>query len=150
MILLFTDFGAEGSYLGQMEAVLRRQAPGMNIINLLSNAPCGDPRRSAYLLAALCRCCTAGSVLLGRADPGVGGERLPVAMHAEGCRFVGPDNGLFNVVAAQVSKTEWRVIEWRPDDLSASFHGRDLFAPIAARIVLEDFPGPAVHIRVRF
>ncbi len=47
MILLFTDFGAEGPYLGQMEAVLRRRAPGVDVINLLSNAPAGDPRRSS-------------------------------------------------------------------------------------------------------
>lgn len=55
MILLFTDFGADGPYLGQMEAVLCQQAPGVNIINLLSNAPPGDPVRSSYLLAALIR-----------------------------------------------------------------------------------------------
>jgi S-adenosylmethionine hydrolase len=139
MIFLFTDFGAEGPYLGQMEAVLRSQAPGVEVINLLSNAPAGDPRRSAYLLAALCRDCPAGSVILGVVDPGVGGERLPVVLEADGRWFVGPDNGLFNTVSVQSCQAEWRVIDWRPDRLSASFHGRDLFAPIAARIARGDF-----------
>ena len=149
MILMFTDFGAEGPYLGQMEAVLRRQAPGAAVINLLSNAPVGDPRRSAYLLAALCRRFPEGSVFLAVVDPGVGGERLPVALSADGRWFVGPDNGLFNTVALQSSESQWRRIDWRPERLSASFHGRDLFAPIAARIARGDtawestvFPGP--------
>lgn len=139
MIFLFTDFGAEGPYLGQMEAVLRSQAPGVDVINLLSDAPTGDPRRSSYLLAALCRHCPVGSVVLGVVDPGVGGERLPVVLEADGRWFVGPDNGLFNTVSVQSSRAEWRSIDWRPERLSASFHGRDLFAPIAARIARGDF-----------
>lgn len=139
LIFLFTDFGAEGPYLGQMEAVLRTHAPGVPVINLVSNAPCGDPRRSAYLLAALSRYCPAGSVILSVVDPGVGGERLPVVLHADGRWCVGPDNGLFNTVALQASRTEWHVIDWRPDALSSSFHGRDLFAPVAARIARDDF-----------
>jgi S-adenosylmethionine hydrolase len=139
MILLFTDFGAEGPYLGQMEAVLRCQAPGVDVINLLSNAPAGDPRRSAYLLAALCRCFPPESIFLAVVDPGVGGGRLPVVLQADGRWFVGPDNGLFNVVAVQSSESEWRLIDWRPDRLSASFHGRDLFAPVAARIARGDW-----------
>ncbi|HYE37141.1 SAM-dependent chlorinase/fluorinase [Methylocaldum sp.] len=139
MILLFTDFGAEGPYLGQMEAMLRLQAPGVDIINLVSNAPTGQPLPSSYLLAALCRQFPAGSVFLGVVDPGVGGERLPVVLEADGRWFVGPDNGLFNTVAVQSTKTEWRIIDWRPKLLSSSFHGRDLFGPIAARIAAHDF-----------
>ncbi len=139
MIFLFTDFGADGLYIGQMEAVLRSQAPGIDVINLLNNAPTGDPRRSAYLLAALCRQCPLESVFLGVVDPEVGGERLPVVVEADGRWFVGPDNGLFNAISVHSSRAEWRVIDWRPECLSASFHGRDLFAPIAARIARHDF-----------
>lgn len=139
MIFLFTDFGAEGPYLGQMEAALRRQAPGMEVVNLVSNAPSADPRLSGYLLAALARTQPEGSVFLCVIDPGVGGERLPVVLEADRRWFVGPDNGLFHPVAAQSEKTAWRAIRWRPRQLSASFHGRDLFAPIAARIAQSDF-----------
>jgi S-adenosylmethionine hydrolase len=142
VILLFTDFGAEGPYLGQMEAVLRRQAPGVDIVNLLSNAPVGDPVRSGYLLAALVRNLPSDCTLLTVVDPGVGGDRLPVALLADGRWFVGPDNGLLNTVARQASQAEWRIIDWRPEELSASFHGRDLFAPIAARIARSDFAWP--------
>lgn len=139
MILLFTDFGAEGPYLGQTEAVLRLGAPGVDVINLLSNAPPGEPRLSAYVLAALSRRFPTGTLFLCVVDPGVGGERLPVVQEADGRWFIGPDNGLLNTVAVQAQKTRWRIIDWRPDSLSASFHGRDLFAPIAARIAKHDF-----------
>ncbi|MGX2041616.1 SAM hydrolase/SAM-dependent halogenase family protein [Methylocaldum sp. MU1018] len=139
MIFLFTDFGAEGPYLGQMEAVLRSHARGVDVVNLLSNAPAGEPRWSSYLLAALSKSLPAGSVFLAVVDPGVGGERLPVVLSADGRWFVGPDNDLFNSVAVQSVETEWRIIDWRPTTLSSSFHGRDLFGPIAARIAVHDF-----------
>ncbi len=138
MILLFTDFGAQGPYLGQMEAVLRGAVPQVPVINLLSDAPMGDPRRSAYLLAALARSFPEGCVFLAVVDPGVGGERWPVALKADGRWFVGPDNGLFNTVALASTATEWRRIAWRPAAMSASFHGRDLFAPVAARLAQGD------------
>jgi S-adenosyl-L-methionine hydrolase (adenosine-forming) len=138
MILLFTDFGAEGPYLGQMEAVLRTEAPGVPVINLLSNAPSGEPRLAAYLLAALSKHLGAGTVLLCVVDPGVGGARMPVVLEADGLSFVGPDNGLFNTVADHAREAVWRAIDWRPERLSASFHGRDLFAPVAARLALGD------------
>jgi S-adenosylmethionine hydrolase len=149
MIFLFTDFGPAGPYLGQMEAVLRLNAPGVEVVNLVSDAPMGEPRLAAYLLAALAATLPKGSVFLCVVDPGVGGERLPVVLEADGRWFVGPDNSLFNAVAAQAESAVWRVIAWRPERLSASFHGRDLFAPVAARIARGDgswsdgdWPGP--------
>jgi S-adenosylmethionine hydrolase len=149
MILLFTDFGPAGPYLGQMEAVLRINAPGVDVVNLVSDAPSGEPRLASYLLAALAVTLPKGSVFLSVVDPGVGGERLPVVLEADGRWFVGPDNSLFNAVAAQAKCTVWRIITWRPERLSASFHGRDLFAPVAASIARGDlswsdgdWPGP--------
>ncbi|MBS1213085.1 MAG: uncharacterized protein H6R26_1702 [Proteobacteria bacterium] len=138
MILLFTDFGAEGPYLGQMEAVLRLGAPSEPVINLLSNAPQAEPRLSAYLLAALANGFPTGSIFLCVVDPGVGGNRLPMVLEADGRWFVGPDNGLLNTVAVQATEAVWRIIEWRPESLSSSFHGRDLFAPVAARLAHQD------------
>lgn len=138
MILLYTDFGAEGPYLGQVEAVLRRLAPGVDIVNLLSNAP-ADPLPAGYLLDALAHTQPRGATFLCVVDPGVGGDRHAVVLEADGRRFVGPDNGLLNGAAARATDVRWRIIEWRPDKLSASFHGRDLFAPIAARIAQDDW-----------
>jgi hypothetical protein len=134
VIFLSTDFGAEGPYLAQMQAVLGAEAPGVPAFNLLSNAPAGDPRRAAYLLASLAGELPVGAMVLGVVDPGVGGERLAIVVEAGGRRFVGPDNGLFSRAAARdAAARAWR-IDWRPARLSASFHGRDLFAPVAARL----------------
>jgi S-adenosylmethionine hydrolase len=134
VIFLFTDFGAEGPYLAQLQAVLAAEAPRVPAFNLLSDAPAADPRRAAYLLAPLAADLPAGAVVLGVVDPGVGGDRLPVVVDAGGLRFVGPDNGLFSRAAASDGNVRaWR-IDWRPARLSVSFHGRDLFAPVAARL----------------
>jgi S-adenosyl-L-methionine hydrolase (adenosine-forming) len=152
MIALFTDFGAEGPYLGQMISVLDQEAPDTKVINLLSDAPTAEPRLSAYLLAALSQCLPQGTVFLCVVDPGVGGTRLPIALEADGRWFVGPDNGLFNTVSRQTGSKQWWTIEWQPDALSSSFHGRDLFAPVAARIAqgtisgdVQSYPGPDVN-----
>ncbi|MGR8933975.1 MAG: SAM hydrolase/SAM-dependent halogenase family protein [Gammaproteobacteria bacterium] len=133
-ILLFTDFGPAGPYLGQMESVLRRLAPNAPVIHLLSNAPSGNPQLSAYLLAALRYAFPPHSVFLAVVDPGVGGARKPVVLYADDQYFVGPDNGLFNTVAVQSRHCEWQEIVYHPSRCSASFHGRDIFAPVAARL----------------
>jgi S-adenosylmethionine hydrolase len=134
VIHLFTDFGLEGPYLGEMEAVLRRAAPEVPVVNLMADAPAFSPRPAAYLLAALAERLEPGDVLLGVVDPGVGSERLPVAVEADGRWFVGPDNRLFELVARRAGQLRTFAIAWRPARLSASFHGRDLFAPTAARL----------------
>jgi len=135
-IILFTDFGPSGPYLGQMESVLRQTAPHVPVINLLSNAPTADPRLSAYLLAALRHSFPVNSIFLAVVDPGVGGERKAVVLQAGGQTFVGPDNGLLNTVAVQSQHTQWSEIIWRPEPCSMSFHGRDIFAPIAAKLAI--------------
>ncbi|MBL8690528.1 MAG: SAM-dependent chlorinase/fluorinase, partial [Rhodospirillaceae bacterium] len=134
MIVLFTDFGLEGPYVGQMKAVLHREAPGVAVIDLFADAPAFDPRRSAYLLAAYAVEFASPAVFLAVVDPGVGSDRRPVMVEADGRRFVGPDNGLFELIWRRAKKRRAFAIDWRPAHLSASFHGRDLFAPVAARL----------------
>jgi len=145
MIVLFTDFGPAGPYVGQMKAVLTAAAPSVPVIDLLSAAPAYAARASAYLLAALAPDFPAGAVFLAVVDPGVGGNRAPVVVKADGQWFVGPDNGLFAIVARRADDiAAWR-IAFRPQSLSASFHGRDLFAPVAARIAAgKDVPGSPI------
>ena len=134
-ILLFTDFGLEGPYVGQVKAVLAREAPAALVLDLLADAPACDPEAAAYLLAALAPEFPQGAVFLCVVDPGVGdAARRPAVVRADGRWYVGPDNGLFNVVAQRATTLDWWDITWRPERLSASFHGRDLFAPVAARI----------------
>ena len=133
-ILLFTDFGSGDIYVGQVKAVLQRSAPGVAVIDLLHDAPAFNVRASAHLLAALADRFAHDNVFLAVVDPGVGGERAAVAVQADRCWYVGPDNGLLSVVAARARKCDCRHIVWRPSQLSASFHGRDLFAPVAAAL----------------
>jgi S-adenosylmethionine hydrolase len=138
MIVLFTDFGLAGPYTGQMKAVLAREAPGVLVIDLFADAPSRDPRASAYLLAAYAAWFPAGSVFLAVVDPGVGGARAPLVVEADGRRYVGPDNGLFELVRRRARDPRVAEITWRPAALSASFHGRDLFAPVAAMLARGD------------
>lgn len=142
MLVLFTDFGATDLYLGQVHAVLESHAPGMARLDLFNDAPGFNVRASAHLLAALAGRFGPGSVFLAVVDPGVGSERAAAVMEADGRYFVGPDNGLFSVVAARAQQRRFWHVAWRPEAMSNSFHGRDLFAPIAAWIARGAFPTP--------
>lgn len=138
MIILFTDFGYSGPYVGEVKAAILHECPGAQIVDLMHDAPHFASKPAAYLLAALAARFRAGTVCVGVVDPGVGGERAAVVVEADGRWFVGPDNGLFSIVGLRATRVRRWDIGWRPEPLSASFHGRDLFAPIAARIMRGD------------
>ncbi len=144
MIALFTDFGLTGPYTGQMKAVLAQLAVGHPVIDLQHDAPPHDPKAAAYLLASLTDRFPPDCVFLCVVDPGVGGERAPGVLKLADQWFVGPDNGLFEMVIRRAMERAddvfWWDVSWRPDDLSASFHGRDIFAPIAARVATGQGP----------
>ncbi len=144
MIALFTDYGWAGPYLGQVQAVLHRLAPGEKVINLLADAPRNDPRAAAYLLASCSRACEAppGTIFFAVVDPGVGNfQHQPVIISADGQWYVGPDNGLFDIVCRRSPGVQCWHVDCEPQTLSASFHGRDLYAPIAARLSSNEIPG---------
>lgn len=141
MIVLFTDFGLAGPYTGQVKAALCRDAPRIPIVDLFADAPAHNPKASAYLLAAYSREFPVGSVFVAVVDPGVGGERQSGILLADGRWYVGPDNGLFEMIVRRADEpARWWRINWRPERLSATFHGRDLFAPVAARLASEAPP----------
>jgi len=142
MILqLFTDFGADGPYVGQMTAVLLRHAPNIPVVSMLADAPTGNVRASAYLLAALAQDLPRNHVVVAVVDPGVGSdERLPCILNADDRWFVGPGNGLCAIVARRARHCRWWRITWQPPRLSATFHGRDLFAPVAAMLARGEAP----------
>ncbi|MBE9516739.1 MAG: SAM-dependent chlorinase/fluorinase [Proteobacteria bacterium] len=131
MIVLFTDFGNDDPYVGQVHAVLARQAPATPIIDLLHSAPNYDIRSSAYLLAAYVPGLPVNSVVMAVVDPGVGGDRLPIVLQTNRRWYVGPDNGLFSVVAEREGVRS--IGKLNVDDaVLPSFHGRDVFAPAAS------------------
>ncbi|MCU0897184.1 MAG: SAM-dependent chlorinase/fluorinase [Burkholderiales bacterium] len=143
-IVLFSDFGANDLYVGQVHVVLDRYAPGVRIVDVLHDAPSLNVRASAHLFAALVRQVPRGHVFMAVVDPGVGTERKAVVMRADGRTFVGPDNGLLSVVAARATTRQFWHIVSHPPDISVSFHGRDLFAPMAAAVATDDFPNERV------
>jgi S-adenosylmethionine hydrolase len=140
MIVLFTDFGLAGPYIGQVKAVLWRHASAVPVIDLFADAPAGRPKPAAYLLAAYATWFAPGSVVLAVIDPGVGSDRAALVVEADGRWYVGPDNGLFELVRRRAAHARLWEITWRPALLSASFHGRDLFAPVAARLARGEPP----------
>jgi S-adenosyl-L-methionine hydrolase (adenosine-forming) len=148
-IFLFTDFGSADLYVGQVKSVLHGAAPGSAVIDLLNDAPNFAVEPSAHLLDALITRLPVPAVTIAVVDPGVGSARLPVALEADGRWFVGPDNGLLSVVASRSRRSRCFALESFPAPASASFHGRDLFAPAAAAIARGDADFPACCPKAR-
>ena len=139
MIALFTDFSLHDPYVGQLHAVLAQNAPGVPVIDLFHAVPSYDIRAAAYLLPAYTTPFPPETVFVCVVDPGVGGARRAVMLRCGTSWYVGPDNGLFHVLARRLP-AECHEILWRPAQLSASFHARDLFAPVAAMLARGETP----------
>lgn len=140
MIVLFTDFGSQDPYVGQVKVRLLEAAPAQQVIDLLHEAPVYNAHASAHLLAAFAPTFPPGTVFLAVVDPEVGTVRDAIVMLSGGQWFIGPDNGLMSIVAARNREARvWR-ITWQPPALSATFHGRDVFAAIAGEVARGDFP----------
>jgi len=136
VILLFTDFGDADPYVGQIHLRINSIAGPVPVIDMLHSVPAFNVRAAAYLLAHYCPplpeavyCCVV--------DPGVGGDRQPLLIEIDGCYYVGPDNGLFEILVRRHPSARIMKIEWQPDSLAPSFHGRDLFAPVAAFLAIK-------------
>lgn len=140
MILFFTDFGRDDLYVGQLHAVCAAKAPGVPVIDLFHDVPAWNIRAGAYLLAALTNEIPRGAVVVGVVDPGVGGDRVAVVVEADGRSYVGPDNGLFSQVVRRAHASTSHHVKWIPETLSASFHGRDVFAPVACALACGGHP----------
>ena len=135
MLVLFTDFGIGSPYVGLMKQALLPYAPETPVIDLCHDLPAFDSQAAAYLLPALAQDFPAHCVFVGVVDPGVGSERRGLILQADNHTYVGPDNGLFDRVAARAERVQAWDIFWRPSrPVSASFHGRDIFAPVAAML----------------
>jgi S-adenosylmethionine hydrolase len=120
--------------------VLAARAPRVRVLDALHDAPNFRVEPAAHLLSALHRQYPQGSVFLAVVDPGVGTARDAIVVKADGGSFVGPDNGLLSVVWQRARRRECARIAWRPERLTPSFHGRDLFAPVAAALATGRVP----------
>lgn len=150
LVALFSDFGLGDGTVGVMKAVILRIAPGVPLVDLTHEVPPQDVRHGAWILHTLWRYLPGGSVCLAVVDPGVGTSRRPIAFAAAGCYFVGPDNGLFSYVLDANPVAAAVVLDnaaYHLTPVSATFHGRDIFAPaagyLAAGLPLEELGSAA-------
>lgn len=136
IVTLLSDFGSASPYPAQLKAVLASSCDAV-LIDITHDIPRHDVRAGAYVLSAVARTAPAGTVHLAVVDPGVGTARKPLLVSSGGQWFVGPDNGLLLPAARRLGDP--RVYEMTAADLggagSSTFHGRDVFAPAAARLV---------------
>lgn len=138
MIILFTDFGTTDPYIGQMKAVLTREAADEQVVDLFHHVPDFDIKAAAYLLPAYVDEFPQGAIFICVVDPGVGSSRNGCVLEIDGRWFVGPNNGLFDVLVHRSHKAKfWRILDG-VFEKSTSFHGRDVFAPVAARLAHGD------------
>jgi len=138
MAVLFTDFGIQDHYVGQLKAALLQSAPELTIIDLLHEVPAFNIRAAAYLLAALVDSFPKETIFLCVVDPGVGSERAGCVARLDDQWFVGPDNGLFAVLQQRARQSQWWQIDPPVSNVAATFHGRDIFASVAAKLANGD------------
>ena len=135
-IAILTDFGYRDHYAGAIKGVIAAIAPGAQIIDITHGIPAQSIAAGALALRESWHYFPPKTIFLAVVDPGVGTARLPIAIETRaGARFVGPDNGLLAPAAgdagiARVVRLSSR--RYRLKTVSATFHGRDVFAPAAA------------------
>ncbi|WP_238016159.1 SAM-dependent chlorinase/fluorinase [Dactylosporangium sp. AC04546] len=137
-----TDYGLEDGFVAACHGVIAQLAPSARIIDVTHLIPPGDIRRASLVLAQTVPSLPA-AVHLAVVDPGVGTARRPIAIRTnEGHYLVGPDNGLLVPAAEALGGTSTAVhltnSAWFCGTVSATFHGRDIFAPVAARLARGD------------
>ena len=139
VLTLTTDFGLTDGYVGVMKGMMLSIDPTLNIVDVTHNIRPQDIRQAAYVLDAAYRFFPKGSLHICVVDPGVGSARKPLAIEAAGRFFIGPDNGVFtriirreqDLVAHEIANRKYMARK-----VSATFHGRDVFAPAAAWLAL--------------
>ncbi len=140
-VSFLTDFGRSDTYVGQVKGVIARVSPDIRVIDLTHDVPAQDVRTGAFLLMTSVEVFPEGSVHLAVVDPGVGSARRAIAVASRrGDILVGPDNGLLHPAIERLGGAVQVVAfdtdaSWGPRR-STTFHGRDVFGPVAARIAL--------------
>jgi hypothetical protein len=137
LVSLLTDFGLMDPFVGEMKAVIFSICPSAEIIDITHAVERFDIRAGAFLLASAASCFPTETVHLAVVDPGVGGERRPIAVETQRALYVGPDNGL--LIPAAIADGIQHVYHltnrsFMRDKISSTFHGRDIFAPVAAHL----------------
>jgi len=137
VVSLLTDFGQEGPYPSAMKGVILQICPQAQIVDVSHLIPPFNVRYGAFILAQSAPFFPQGTVHLAVVDPGVGTERRPIVIQTRRFLFVGPDNGLLSIAAERDGVAyawEIRNPRYMLDRPSMTFHGRDIFAPVAAHL----------------
>lgn len=134
-VALLSDFGHLDHYVGVMKGVIQGIAPKAQIVDITHHIPAGDIRRAAFTLKVSYRYFPQGTTFVVVVDPSVGGSRKELLIKTEHYTFIGPDNGVLSLAIAeekvlQVIQLDKR--EYFLTPVSLTFHGRDIFAPVAA------------------
>ncbi|MCX6141770.1 MAG: SAM-dependent chlorinase/fluorinase [Ignavibacteriales bacterium] len=154
---LLTDFGLHDHYVGVMKAVIESVCPGVRIIDITHEVESQNVCQGAYLLWASYKYFPADAIIVAVVDPGVGSHREIIGVKTNKHTFLAPKNGLLDLVLWEEKVTEATSIRIEkastrsilPRTVSPTFHGRDIFAPLAAHLVrgtrLESL-GPKTHV----
>lgn len=134
VITLLTDFGSRDPFVGMMKGVIAGICPEANVIDITHDVPPQDIRLGAFFLGRAARYFPPGTVHVAVVDPGVGTSRHRIAVASGGQFFVGPDNGLLSLAATHRSAVLVSRRSYFLPQVSNTFHGRDVFAPVAAHI----------------
>ena len=137
IITLTTDFGTHDWFVGSMKGVILGVNPQAVVVDITHEIPPGDIRAGAFALAVSCRHFLRNSVHVAVVDPGVGSPRAAIVVKTSDYCFVGPDNGVLSVALAKEKVLEiWKIENegYFHQPVSNTFHGRDVFAPIAAHL----------------
>ncbi len=158
LLTLTTDFGTRDAYVASMKGVVLSLAPTLQLIDISHQIAPQDIMEAAFVLKDAFPFYPRGTVHLAVIDPGVGTERPPVALEKDGHYFVGPDNGLFPLIlnTCEGMEPDHAVVLdnpafWRTPTPSPTFHGRDVFAPVAAHLAmgtpLSEFGTSVSHLK---
>ncbi|HEX9784864.1 MAG TPA: SAM-dependent chlorinase/fluorinase [Opitutaceae bacterium] len=158
LITLTTDFGLEDWFVGTMKGVIASIAPDAQVVDITHGIEPGDIMGGAFVLGASTRFFPEGTIHMAVVDPGVGSARGAVVARVRGHTFVAPDNGLLSLVVPEDGGAEVRIHRVQNDQfflhpVSRTFHGRDVFAPVAAHLscgVALGEVGPPVDAIVRY
>ena len=135
IITLTTDFGTQDAYVAAMKGVILTIAPDVYLVDVTHEIPPQNVREGAYVMDTATKHFPEGSIHVGVVDPGVGSARRAIAVRTERALYVAPDNGLLTAILQREYPLEAvhldNPIYWR-NQVSHTFHGRDIFAPVAA------------------
>jgi len=139
IITLTTDFGLSDCCVASMKAVIKSICPAVTIIDVTHDVPAFDIRSGAFQIGNSFSFFPKGTIHVGVIDPGVGSERLPILVRTRNHDFIGPDNGLVTLLAKRDLVRSVHCLDksnYHLNNVSHTFHGRDIFAPMAAYLAM--------------